>query len=66
VQARLNQAGIESRPLWNPMHCQPAFANEKSYLNGLSEEFFSNGLCLPSAETPSGPEIKKVVAELLR
>jgi dTDP-4-amino-4,6-dideoxygalactose transaminase len=49
VQARLNQAGIESRPLWNPMHCQPAFANEKSYLNGLSEDLFSSGLCLPSS-----------------
>jgi dTDP-4-amino-4,6-dideoxygalactose transaminase len=48
VQAKLAKAGIETRPLWNPMHCQPAFVEGRVYLNGLAERLFRRGLCLPS------------------
>jgi len=41
-------AGIESRPLWKPMHLQPVFAGCPAYVNGTSEKLFENGLCLPS------------------
>lgn len=39
---------IEVRPLWKPMHLQPVFAECPAYVNGTSEQFFNNGLCLPS------------------
>jgi dTDP-4-amino-4,6-dideoxygalactose transaminase len=39
---------IEVRPLWKPMHLQPVFADCPAYVNGTSEKFFRNGLCLPS------------------
>ena len=42
-------AGIESRPLWKPMHLQPVFAGCPAYVNGTSEKLFENGLCLPSS-----------------
>jgi dTDP-4-amino-4,6-dideoxygalactose transaminase len=45
----LDQNNIESRPLWKPMHMQPVFCNYKSYLNGVSENLFQNGICLPSS-----------------
>jgi dTDP-4-amino-4,6-dideoxygalactose transaminase len=41
-------AGIESRPLWKPMHLQPVFVGCPAYVNGTSEKLFENGLCLPS------------------
>ncbi|MDE6693669.1 MAG: aminotransferase class I/II-fold pyridoxal phosphate-dependent enzyme, partial [Muribaculaceae bacterium] len=44
----LDKAGIESRPLWKPMHLQPVFAGVPAYTNGVSESLFRQGLCLPS------------------
>ena len=42
------QDNIESRPLWKPMHLQPVFKDVPKYVNGVSEELFNKGLCLPS------------------
>lgn len=39
---------IESRPLWKPMHLQPIFKNAIYYENGVSQNLFERGLCLPS------------------
>jgi dTDP-4-amino-4,6-dideoxygalactose transaminase len=47
IQA-LEEASIQSRPLWKPMHMQPVFADYPAYVNGVSEQLFNNGLCLPS------------------
>jgi dTDP-4-amino-4,6-dideoxygalactose transaminase len=44
----LEEASIQSRPLWKPMHLQPFFQDYQSYTNGVSEHLFNNGLCLPS------------------
>lgn len=52
---RLSQAGIETRPLWKPMHLQPVYKDAPSYTNGVSERLFKSGLCLPS-----GPCVKEV------
>ncbi|OQD43183.1 pyridoxal phosphate-dependent aminotransferase [Croceivirga radicis] len=48
LRLALESQNIESRPLWKPMHLQPAFKQEKSYVNGTSEILFKRGLCLPS------------------
>jgi dTDP-4-amino-4,6-dideoxygalactose transaminase len=47
IQA-LEDAHIQSRPLWKPMHLQPVFSEYQAYVNGVSEDLFNNGLCLPS------------------
>lgn len=44
----LEEGNCESRPLWKPMHMQPLFNGCKTQLNGVSENMFSRGLCLPS------------------
>lgn len=48
IRIALTSRGIESRPIWKPMHHQPLYKNEKAYRNGVSEELFNRGLCLPS------------------
>ncbi len=63
MQSKLAEIGIETRPLWNPMHCQQAFKDEKAYLNGLSEQLFKMGLCLPSGDLPTQVQ-DQVVTEL--
>ena len=44
----LEKNNIESRPLWKPMHMQPVFQKYPYYGNGISEDLFEKGLCLPS------------------
>jgi dTDP-4-amino-4,6-dideoxygalactose transaminase len=51
---------IETRPLWKPMHQQPVFASSKSYLNGVSDTLFENGLCLPSGSNLSEDEFERI------
>lgn len=48
VRQYLQLKGIESRPLWKPLHLQPLFQEVPCYVNGVSEKLFSEGLCLPS------------------
>ena len=36
----LDFANIESRPVWKPMHLQPAYSNERAVLTGVSEMLF--------------------------
>lgn len=44
----LESLNIESRPLWKPMHLQPAFEKFPYYGNNIAEGLFEKGLCLPS------------------
>jgi dTDP-4-amino-4,6-dideoxygalactose transaminase len=44
----LAHRGIESRPVWKPMHLQPVFSTLRGTLNGASERLFERSLTLPS------------------
>lgn len=48
LQKELDSQGIETRPLWKPLHLHPVFKDAPSYTNGVSERLFRCGLCLPS------------------
>lgn len=48
VFSTLSSANVDCRYLMNPLHRQPAFATCPAYLNGVSDDLFSRGLCLPS------------------
>ncbi|MDJ0387665.1 DegT/DnrJ/EryC1/StrS family aminotransferase [Roseomonas sp. E05] len=48
VRRALDAASIESRPVWKPLHMQPAFRGARYDGGGLSGQFFEHGLCLPS------------------
>ena len=81
----LDEAGIEARPVWKPMHKQPVYCaplnekgemiNEKlpcgvicqtsassvAYVNGVSEEIFKVGMCLPAGRYVSDDDVKYIV-----
>lgn len=61
IRLTLEAAEIESKPIWKPMHLQPVFKNCKSYTNGVSEDLFKRGLCLPSGSNLTEKELEKVV-----
>lgn len=61
MRMALDAAGIESRPLWKPMHRQPVYRNAPAYTNGVSEELFRQGLCLPSGPWVTDDDVRYIV-----
>ena len=61
LRIMLDKNGIESRPLWKPMHKQPVFKDAPVYENGVSEELFKVGMCLPSGPCVSEDDVKYIV-----
>ena len=57
----LDQAQIEARPVWKPMHKQPVYKNAPAYVNGVSEEIFKIGMCLPAGPYVSDDDVKYIV-----
>lgn len=66
VAEALAAEGIESRPLWKPMHLQPVFANERAYVNGNSERDFQTGLSLPSGSVTTDAQLAHITNVLER
>ncbi|HYH34395.1 MAG TPA: aminotransferase class I/II-fold pyridoxal phosphate-dependent enzyme [Nocardioides sp.] len=64
LRVALDDADIESRPLWKPMHRQPVFAGARSYLNGSADRLFAQGLTLPSGSALSTDQIGDVMSSL--
>lgn len=62
LAATLEAADIETRPLWNPMHLQPAYRDHPRYLTGAAEELFGRGLALPSGSAMTVDERDRVLA----
>ena len=65
IRLHLQDCNIESRPLWKPMHTQPVFSGAPAYVNGVSEELFAKGLCLPSGPCVSDEDVERVCREIL-
>ena len=65
VRQHLDACDIESRPLWKPMHTQPVFSGAPAYVNGVSEQLFAKGLCLPSGPWVSDEDVERVAREII-
>ena len=61
LRMALDTAGIESRPLWKPMHCQPVYRNSPAYTNGVSESLFRVGICLPAGPWVTDDHVRYIV-----
>lgn len=61
LRIKLESRNIESRPLWKPMHLQPVFKDYPYYGEGLSEELFRRGLCLPSGSNMTESQFLSVI-----
>lgn len=64
LRMALDAANIESRPLWKPMHKQPVYRNNPSYINGISESLFKTGICLPSGPWVTDEHIRYIVKNI--
>lgn len=58
---RLDEANVEARPLWKPMHLQPVFSQYDYVGNNIAEDLFNKGVCLPSDSKMTIEELEYVV-----
>ena len=64
IRMFLDEAGIEARPLWKPMHRQPVYSNAPAYVNGVSEAIFKKGLCLPAGPCVTDEDVRYIVSKI--
>lgn len=61
----LEAHNIEARPVWKPLHLQPVFKDCRYFTHkegkSVSDELFTNGICLPSGTNMSVAEQAKVI-----
>ena len=58
----MDQAGVEARPVWKPMHKQPVYKNVPAYVNGVSEAVFKVGMCLPAGPYVTDEDVRYIVS----
>ncbi|NJP32589.1 DegT/DnrJ/EryC1/StrS family aminotransferase [Micromonospora thermarum] len=64
LAAHLAARDIETRPVWKPMHRQPAYAGSESLLTGAADDLFAEGLTLPSGSALTEREIVSVLGAI--
>ena len=52
---------IEARPTWKPMHKQPVYAGAPVYTNGVEEDLFRVGFCLPAGPYVTDDDVRYIV-----
>ena len=64
LRMALDAAGIESRPLWKPMHKQPVYRDAPAYTNGVSESLFKVGICLPAGPWVTDAHVRYIAEQI--
>ena len=52
---------VECRPVWKPMHKQPVYEGAAVYTNGVEEEIFKIGMCLPAGPYVTDEDVRYIV-----
>lgn len=60
LREALAEEGIESRPVWKPLHLQPVFSGAGGEISGAAEELFETGITLPSGSAMSDDDFDRV------
>jgi pyridoxal phosphate-dependent aminotransferase EpsN len=60
----LDDANVESRPVWKPMHLQPLYAGCARYGGAVAEDLFRRGICLPSSSSLSPEDQLRVINQV--
>ncbi|GGD09921.1 pyridoxal phosphate-dependent aminotransferase [Hyunsoonleella pacifica] len=66
IRLALQDEDIESRPLWKPMHMQPVFKEYINFTNGVSEDLFKKGLCVPSGSNLTDIDLERILKIILK
>lgn len=55
---------VETRPVWKPMHKQPVYAEAPCYTNGVEEDIFKVGFCLPAGPYVTDDNVRYIVESI--
>ena len=62
LSALFAENNIETRPIWKPMHLQPIFKEYKYFGNGIAQELFEQGICLPSGSNLTDGDRQRIAS----
>ncbi|HEU4643193.1 MAG TPA: DegT/DnrJ/EryC1/StrS family aminotransferase, partial [Gemmatimonadaceae bacterium] len=62
LRLELEEANIEARPVWKPMHLQPVFRGFPVVGGAVAKHLFDHGLCLPSGSNLHERDLERVVS----
>ena len=62
IRLALERENIESRPVWKPMHLQPAHLMCRVRGGEVAEDLFHRGLCLPSGSNLTQNDLSRIAA----
>ncbi|WDZ88077.1 aminotransferase class I/II-fold pyridoxal phosphate-dependent enzyme [Micromonospora cathayae] len=62
LAGHLAARGIETRPVFRPMHLQPVFAGARATLSGVAERLATHGLTLPSGSNMTDAQFARVTS----
>jgi len=65
IRLALAEENIESRPLWKPMHLQPIFKDCLFFGDGICNELYTRGLCLPSGSNLNESDLNRTTKAIL-
>jgi pyridoxal phosphate-dependent aminotransferase EpsN len=57
----LDEANIEARPVWKPMHLQKLYRGAECFGGRVAEDIYKSGICLPSSSNLSPHEQERVI-----
>ena len=66
IRRALAEEQIESRPVWKPLHLQPAFRSAPQAGGDIAATLFEQGLCLPSGSSLTPQDQNRVIAVIRR
>lgn len=64
LAAHLAGRGVESRPMWKPMHRQPVYEDRQVALTGAADHLFATSLSLPSGSALTDDQVERVFAAI--
>ncbi len=64
LQTELSAGGIQTRPLWQPMHRSPAHGDAYTMLSGVADRLYDECLSLPSSFQTTSEEQIRVVQQI--
>lgn len=64
VRRKLADAGIDTRPIWSPLHTMPVYRNAPRLGGAVAERLFSQGLSLPCSTGLTSAQQDRVIEEL--
>jgi dTDP-4-amino-4,6-dideoxygalactose transaminase len=65
IREHLETRNVEARPVWKPMHLQPAYRGCRVIGGAIAEDLFHRGLCLPSGSALSEEAQERVLDAFL-